>query len=185
MVVVWRFFPLATPFRSRQNRVHLDYTTPTNPLKLNYQGHSLTPPPHSLRYPAFVAVVCWVQFVAAITLKVCARSTILRRSSHHHHQRACLNASIAPSLHSTHTGPMAPPLGNGSPAEDADTEAGPAVVVEVEPLNGVNRISSRRGKRAPPTDETDATTMGEHLRTQFRDYFLGTCMRVGGYMCSG
>jgi len=81
-------------------------------------------------------------------------------------------------LYSTHTGPMAPPLGNGAPpAEDADAEAGPAVVVDVTPLNGAGgRISSRRGKRAPPTDETDGTTMGEHLRTQFRDYFLGRCL---------
>lgn len=79
---------------------------------------------------------------------------------------------------------MAPPLGNGTPPEDA--EAGPAVVVDVEPLNGVSRISSRR-KRSPPTDETDTSTVAEHLRTQFRDYFLGTCMPVnderGLWMC--
>jgi hypothetical protein len=71
------------------------------------------------------------------------------------------------------------PLGNGTPAED-DAEAGTAVVVDVAPLNGQARISSRRGgkQRAPPTDETDTTTMGEHLRTHFRDYFLGTGLRV-------
>ena len=71
------------------------------------------------------------------------------------------------------------PLGNGNPAED-DADAGPAVVVDVTPLNGQGRISSRRGdrQRAPPTDETDTTTMGEHMRTHFRDYFLGTCLPV-------
>lgn len=72
------------------------------------------------------------------------------------------------------------PLGNGNPAEDDADAAGPAVVVDVTPLNGQGRISSRRGdrQRAPPTDETDTTTMGEHMRTHFRDYFLGTCKCV-------
>ncbi|GAB5037369.1 sulfate transporter [Nannochloropsis oceanica] len=78
-------------------------------------------------------------------------------------------------------------LGNGAAVED-DTEMGAAVVVDVGALDGGSRMcsdsqeaSGRSGRstkasspsQAPSTDKAHATTMGEHLRTQFHDYFLG------------
>jgi len=44
------------------------------------------------------------------------------------------------------------------------------------PLLHFNRHSTKASSpsQAPSTDKAHATTMGEHLRTQFHDYFLGT-----------